>query len=244
MKITDPDIIQTGEQDLIQAIQEDLDLNAVREILENKLKASTLNPKGGEIVVHNNEIAFRIDFQINLSGSLMFDRDGNYISESSDSSPVDIEGSTQELTEPEYSLEEGTDDKDQSDKDPDDSDQDDSSMDPALENEILDGSPEPDTDDENEESLVAPPTKTDELEKEVQDNESLNQDEKNELDDMEVQEQPEQEDEELHIDTDLDEILKESEDKETDTETSIVPDEDIDNILQESREFWEQDKDS
>ena len=46
---------------------------------------STLSSKGGEIVVFNNEIAFRLDFEIHLSGSLMFDRKGNYLPESEES---------------------------------------------------------------------------------------------------------------------------------------------------------------
>ncbi len=58
MKITDPDIIKTGEKDLIDAVKDDLDLDAVKEVLEKKLAATVLSPKGGEIVVHNNKIAF------------------------------------------------------------------------------------------------------------------------------------------------------------------------------------------
>jgi len=81
MKITDPDVIQTGEKDLIDAVKEDLDWDAVKEIIKEKMSATALVSKGGQIVVHNNEIAFRIDFDISLSGSLMFDRDGNHISE-------------------------------------------------------------------------------------------------------------------------------------------------------------------
>jgi len=84
MKITDPDVIKNGEKDLIDAVKDDLDLIAVKEILQKKLKAAALSSTGGEIVVHNNEIAFRLDFDLNLSGSLMFDRQGNYIAETVD----------------------------------------------------------------------------------------------------------------------------------------------------------------
>jgi len=79
MKITDPQVIEDGEKDLINAVQEDLDLDAVKQILKDRMGASTLSSKGGQIVVHNNKIAFRLDFDINLSGSLLFDREGNYI---------------------------------------------------------------------------------------------------------------------------------------------------------------------
>ena len=82
MKITDPQVIENGEKDLINAVQKYLDLDTVKQILKNRMGASTLSSKGGQIVVHNNKIAFRLDFDINLSGSLLFDREGNYIDDS------------------------------------------------------------------------------------------------------------------------------------------------------------------
>ncbi|MFH2091856.1 MAG: hypothetical protein ABIJ31_05790 [Pseudomonadota bacterium] len=82
MKITDPDVIKNGEKDLIEAIKQDLDLDAVKEILKDQIARTVLSAKGGQIIVHNNQIAFRLDFDLNLSGSLMFDRDGNHILQS------------------------------------------------------------------------------------------------------------------------------------------------------------------
>ncbi len=79
MKITDPEVIKSGEKDLIDSVQEDLDLGAVREILKERMAVAALASKGGQIVVHDNEIAFRLDFEVSLSGSLLFDRDGNFI---------------------------------------------------------------------------------------------------------------------------------------------------------------------
>jgi hypothetical protein len=91
MKITDPQVIEDGEKDLIEAVREDLDLDAVRQILKERMAVSTLSSKGGQIVVHNNKIAFRLDFEINLSGSLLFDREGNYIDESDESNSLESE---------------------------------------------------------------------------------------------------------------------------------------------------------
>lgn len=85
MKITDPDVIKNGEKDLIDSVKKDLDLDAVKEIIKKRMAAGALSSKGGEIIVHNNEIAFRMDFEIQLSGSLMFDRQGNYIPEADES---------------------------------------------------------------------------------------------------------------------------------------------------------------
>lgn len=79
MKITDPDVIKSGEKDLIDSVRDDLDLDAVKEVLKKRMAASALSASGGEIIVHDNQIAFRMDFNIELSGSLMFDREGNYI---------------------------------------------------------------------------------------------------------------------------------------------------------------------
>jgi hypothetical protein len=89
MKITDPDIIKDGEKDLINAVKQDLDLDAVKQILKKRIAAAALTSTGGEIVVHKNEIAFRMDFDLNLNGSLMFDRQGNYIPGSDE--PADTE---------------------------------------------------------------------------------------------------------------------------------------------------------
>jgi hypothetical protein len=95
MKITDPQVIEDGEKDLITAVQEDLDLDAVKQILKDRMGTSTLSSKGGQIVVHNNEIAFRLDFDINLSGSLLFDRQGNYIDDAQENDTIEPAGDTE-----------------------------------------------------------------------------------------------------------------------------------------------------
>lgn len=82
MKITDPQIIQSGEKKLIAAMQEHLDLETVKKILSDRMAETSFESKGGQIVVHENQIAFRLDFDLQLSGSLLFDRQGNYIPDS------------------------------------------------------------------------------------------------------------------------------------------------------------------
>lgn len=81
MKITDPDIIKNGEKDLIEAIKDDLDPDTIQKIMQERMTSKAISSKGGEIVVHNNQIAFRMDFTIEIEGSVMFDREGNYISQ-------------------------------------------------------------------------------------------------------------------------------------------------------------------
>jgi len=90
LKVTDPDVIKTGERDLIESIKDDLDLAAVQGILLEKIRSSSFDIKdealsfdisGGEIVVHDGQIAFRVDCQLKTEMAIMFDRKGNYISD-------------------------------------------------------------------------------------------------------------------------------------------------------------------
>lgn len=88
MKVTDPDVIKAGEKDLIESIKDDLDWNVIKEVFLQKIKSSSFDIKddslsfavsGGEIVVHEGAIAFRVDFQLRTETAIMFDRNGNYI---------------------------------------------------------------------------------------------------------------------------------------------------------------------
>ena len=87
MKITDPQVIMNGEKDLIASVQKDLDLDAVRDLFKERLPVSALSPKGGRIVVHDNDVAFRLDYEINMNGSLLFDRNGNLLEDSETTGP-------------------------------------------------------------------------------------------------------------------------------------------------------------
>jgi len=88
MKITDPQVIETGEKKLIDAVQQHLDPETVKTILMDRMAQTLFASKGGQIVVHDNQIAFRLDFELTLTGSLLFDRQGNYIDDPSGSATV------------------------------------------------------------------------------------------------------------------------------------------------------------
>ncbi|MCF8076854.1 MAG: hypothetical protein K9K63_04690 [Desulfotignum sp.] len=167
MKITDPGIIQTEEKKLITAVQKHLDLEAVKKILMDRMAETSFASKGGQIVVHDNQIAFQLDFDLKLSGRLLFDRQGNFIPAASTS---DNTMPASAASEPK-TTDDLNDDEDDLDLLPDDDD---------LEEPTLSGEPEAALDDLDE-------------------------------DDM-----------------DEDDIL----------------DDDIDDILKESREFWDQKKGS
>lgn len=149
MKITDPGVIKNGEKDLIESLKEDLDLDAVREIIKKKLTAAALSPKGGEIVVHNNQIAFRMDFELCLNGSLMFDRQGNHIPSESDE-PCDPNEILKEKEENDV-LDIDTDEKIETEENIDLPDYD---LDTLDDLEELGEDPEPETDLNENDSLI------------------------------------------------------------------------------------------
>ena len=232
MKITDPDIIKNGEKDLIDAIKEDLDLEAIKEILKHQIAQTVLSAKGGQIIVHDNQIAFQMDFDLNLSGSLIFDRDGNYIPVSEDLSISD-------------------------DTLPDDINLDDVSIDDALE-EI---DPESDLPETSDDDLFIPEDDTvqEELTDHLSDEEldiDLEEDNSPNILDQDLLEPDGLEDlleadEGLSSENGLDDMDDlTSEQMETplsnvdDAPIKTDGDDDIDGILQESRECWEQEKET
>lgn len=269
MKITDPEIIRLGELDLIESVQADLDPEAVRQILKDRMSVAALASKGGQIVVHNNEIAFRLDFEVNLSGSLLFDREGNFI-EDTEKSEVEPQDAFSAI-------------------DPDHEELDDHGFDPepapptplaeAIDEEGLDDDISidlPDYDLEEDEDLESPIELSVPVHGDGLDEDSLDPDQ--DLTDEDLAEEDLIEDEEESFleddidDEDLDlaaeelaiEALKEDDSdqdmdedhgftEELDDDENPFGDEDLDaqdldddinDILKESREFWEQKKDS
>ncbi|MGD9824062.1 hypothetical protein [Desulfobacter sp.] len=231
MRITDPQVILNGEKDLIASVQKDLDLDAVRDLLKERLTAKALSPKGGQIVVHDNDVAFRLDYEINLNGSLLFDRHGNLIEDNeSTASKQDTQDENDENAAPVSDLDDNLsihfpDYDDAADDEPgqvkaEDTEPEELSdeiqgADPGLEIEDLED--EPAFDQESSNILAA--------------------DDGDELIDL-TQEDDEDDIEDLNIDEFTD-INLEDEDNENDEN---VVDDDISDILQENRNFWEKKK--
>lgn len=247
MKITDPEIIKNGEIDLIDAVKDDLDLEVVYDILKNRLAASSLSSNGGEIIVHNNQIAFRIDFNVQLSGSLMFDRQGNYIpgaeEETGETDPEDIEPENLYPDEPMTDIDADQtlnqdaildDDSAGSDLDPAADDDDD--LDISLPDYALDDDDEVEEQEYEEESLLEDELPMDDQGDIFDDDENLIDDAPDLSEDIDAS-PLEDLDESIETD-DIEDLdpLPEAEDE--------LLDEDIGDILKESREFWEQKKDS
>ncbi len=206
MKITDPDVIKNGEKDLIDAVKDDLDLEVIKQILEKKITAAAMSSKGGQIIVHNNEIAFKLDFDLNLSGSLMFDREGNYI--------------------PEGEAESGQDNMPPTDIDIEDLD-----LDDTLQKET----------NELDDDIIETETKVSEdIEDKLDDDLKISLPEYDLDDDDDLDENNDDEQEKVEP---LEPLADEPELEDEIMNNDLV-DDDIDDILKESQEFWDQKKDS
>ncbi len=82
MKITDHEVIKSGEQELIDAITADLDWESIEDIFsrEHKLQIEdNVEYKKGDIVIYNDQIAYKLEFDVNIVLSVLLDREGNYL---------------------------------------------------------------------------------------------------------------------------------------------------------------------
>jgi len=83
MKITNDQIIRNGEQDLIDAINGDLDWEVMEEIFQKEHKlgfGEDVEYKKGDIIVHDNQVAYRLEFDVKVNLSVLLDRQGGCIS--------------------------------------------------------------------------------------------------------------------------------------------------------------------
>ena len=80
MKLTNADLIRNREKALLETISGDLDLDSIRKLLEAKyrlnLDGDNLVCRDGDLVVHDNQVAYKVQFQAVVSLSLLFNRQG------------------------------------------------------------------------------------------------------------------------------------------------------------------------
>ncbi len=79
MKLTNPETIQENEKDFIDTINAELDWEAIEKMLLEKHKFTLqeeIEYKEGDLVVHNNQIAYKFDFEIKVPLSVVFNREG------------------------------------------------------------------------------------------------------------------------------------------------------------------------
>ena len=83
MKITDHEVIKNSEQELIDAITADLDWGTIEKIIkkEHNLEIEeNVEYKKGDIVVCDDRVAYKLEFNVHVILSVLLDREGNYIS--------------------------------------------------------------------------------------------------------------------------------------------------------------------
>ncbi len=99
MKITDSEVIKNGEQELIDAITGDLDWGAIEDILlkEHKLGLQEdIEYKNGDIIAYNNQIAYKLKFDVKVSLSVLLNRMGEYLSVSIDTGNINSDAADTE----------------------------------------------------------------------------------------------------------------------------------------------------
>lgn len=79
MKLTNPETIQESEKEFIDTINAELDWEAIEQMLLEKhgfeVQEEVLY-KDGNLVVHENQIAYKFDFEIKVPLSVIFNRNG------------------------------------------------------------------------------------------------------------------------------------------------------------------------
>lgn len=83
LKVTNSEIIKSGEQELIDTIIADLDWGMIEKIVKERHRLQIrddIDYRQGDIIVHDSQVAYKLDFDVKMTLSVIFDRDGNYLS--------------------------------------------------------------------------------------------------------------------------------------------------------------------
>ena len=79
MKLTNPETIQESEKEFIDTINAELDWDTIEKLLLEKHQFAIqdeVDYKEGNLIVHNNQIAYKFDFEIKVPLSVIFNRQG------------------------------------------------------------------------------------------------------------------------------------------------------------------------
>ena len=82
-KLANPEIIELAKKELIERIKKGLDLKEIKRILEeyhNIEISGDLEPDRGDLVINDDKIAYKMEFEVLLSLSVLIDSNGNHIS--------------------------------------------------------------------------------------------------------------------------------------------------------------------
>jgi len=109
LKLTNPESIQESEKEFIDTIIAELDWDAIEQMLLDKHGFSVqddVDYKEGNLIVHNNEIAYKFDFEIKVPLSVIFNRDGDCLEMSTESAAPSEDEDLQDLPLDQDSFEE------------------------------------------------------------------------------------------------------------------------------------------
>ncbi len=94
MKVTNDDVIKSGEQELIDGITAELDWEAVETLFREQHRlplGEDVSYRNGDIVVDNGRIAYLLEFEVKVPLALLVDRLGNCIGIRADAPPENAE---------------------------------------------------------------------------------------------------------------------------------------------------------
>ncbi|MFC1823233.1 hypothetical protein ACFL9T_11040 [Thermodesulfobacteriota bacterium] len=83
MKITSSEVIKNSEQELMDAIIAEIDWGSMEEIVRKQYNLNIdedLEYRRGDIVIHDNRIAYQLEFGVKVTLALLLDREGNHLS--------------------------------------------------------------------------------------------------------------------------------------------------------------------
>lgn len=83
MKLTNSEVIRNGERDLIDAISGELDWHSLEEVFRKEHNLTIdedVEYRRGDIVVHDHQVAYKLEFQVKVTLSVLVDREGNCLS--------------------------------------------------------------------------------------------------------------------------------------------------------------------
>ena len=94
MKLTNPESIQEGEKEFIDTINAELDWDVIEQMLLDKHNFAVqddIEYKDGNLIVYNNEIAYKFDFKVKVPLSVIFNRGGECLSMSTTRDDEELE---------------------------------------------------------------------------------------------------------------------------------------------------------
>ena len=82
MKIADETILKNGEKELIATINSGLDWSAIQKIFKEKHRMEIQDEaeyRQGDIVVYNNSAAYRLNYDVKVTFSILLDKSGGFL---------------------------------------------------------------------------------------------------------------------------------------------------------------------